>query len=341
MSFLGFDKLNRFSKLIGKDLNIYNCPPYFIRDKDEVSCFIKDNLIVGLSMHGCNLEGIPDFLLNFHSLRFLDLSNNKISFIPNYFSNLSKLKVLSLSHNSIEIPSTVIFRLKHLRELYIDNNGLEELPPTNLKLPSLEILDLGKNLIKSLSNLNINIKNIKELNISNNPLVDANLPNDYKSLIKLHMVNCNLVEIPNFFINLRSLKFLALDENLLSSPFFKLNRLEQLSLTNNNIVQIPHLQCISLKELYLQKNSLREFPETICGNKNLEIINIDSNNIKELPHCLIKLDSLRFLSLQGNPINLRFPNFTHKIYIQLDPHQATSIQNSTQNHSKSKNIVFI
>ena len=235
MKFLGFDELNHYCKLLGKSLNIYNCPPYFIRDEDEISCFIKNNIVVGLSMHGCSLEGIPEFLQRFSSLRFLDLSKNNISFIPSYLLNLSKLRILSLSQNKIEIPSKVIFTLKHLRELYIDNNRLKELPPMDLKLPSLKILDIGKNSIRTLANLNIHINNIKELNISHNPLVDANLPNGYKSLIKLYMVNCNLLEIPNFFKSLKSLKFLALDGNMLSSPFFILNKLLSLSLTNNNI----------------------------------------------------------------------------------------------------------
>lgn len=105
--------------------------------------------IIGLNLSRKQMETLPEEIITFSELKFLDLSHNRLSNLPDNFARLTKLQYLDLSYNNLpEIPSTINF-LPELQNLMINNNPLITLPWPHFFIirnihPSQEALKGGK-----------------------------------------------------------------------------------------------------------------------------------------------------------------------------------------------------
>ncbi|MBN1216189.1 MAG: GTP-binding protein [Candidatus Lokiarchaeota archaeon] len=159
-----------------------------------------------------------------------------------------------------------------------------------------------------------NFKFLKKLSLRCNLL--SSLPREIsylETLEELDLALTGLMTLPDSISNLKSLKILHLENNILNTlpeDFGDLKSLEILYLDNNPLKSLPNRFCllINLKELYIEaphfffRASLSELPKYFSNLKSLEILNLNSHDLKSLPNSFGKLPSLRVLILNDNKL---------------------------------------
>ncbi|XP_029661432.1 leucine-rich repeat protein 1 [Formica exsecta] len=170
-----------------------------------------------LVLSGLDRKSFDRQILTLQSLRFLDLSNNKISFLPKELGTLPHLQALNLSCNNLgksvrskwawleqtalrnnldflnisnnlltELPVQIGW-LKALRELKIRDNMLKQLPQNIGTLNKLQLLDVAKNNLMFLPGTIQHLR-LCSLDISDNlfsMIVDHNIVFDKSTFIGL------------------------------------------------------------------------------------------------------------------------------------------------------------
>lgn len=133
------------------------------------------NSLHELTLVECDLTNVPKQLEAFSSsLRFLDLSRNRIEKLPRSFCcKMDNLELLNLSHNQIETLPIEIKFFCRLVDLDISNNRLRMLPSTFSDLKSLRNLDVANNNLSQLPAFRRDDIRLKYLDVSHNPLDGA------------------------------------------------------------------------------------------------------------------------------------------------------------------------
>ncbi|XP_015924639.2 leucine-rich repeat-containing G-protein coupled receptor 5 [Parasteatoda tepidariorum] len=217
----------------------------------------------------------------------LDLSWNNIHDLSNEkFSHLSRLQELNLGNNLLEtIPETAFLKLTTLRTLNLQNNKFESIPSASFKpLVNLENLYFSYNHISYVSNQSF-----------------AFLPR----LIKLELDGNNFMEVP-------------------VAAFLLLNKLITLNLASNDIRSIPNYafqNMNKLTNLYLQNNFIEYVgPNAFDGLNSLKCLEINGNELLELPLAISSLSNLKELTFSNNKIK-----YLSKSSFQAN-HQLTSLE---------------
>jgi Leucine-rich repeat (LRR) protein len=149
--------------------------------------------------------------------------------------------------------------------------------------------------------------------------------------------NMKITDLPNDIIKITNLRFLSLNNNLLSylpklpngikylylnfnhfkdipKEITDLANLEILLLYSNKLISftsdISHLQ--KLKTLGLSYNNLHQLPKEIGNLKKLKYLEIKENNLYSLPKTLVDMTNLRVLTLSNNKIS-RLPKKMDKL----------------------------
>ncbi|KAK6640321.1 hypothetical protein RUM44_012007 [Polyplax serrata] len=149
---------------------------------------IKMNWLVEAALHvNPKLKLNPKNLnVALFAITRLDLSNNALTFLPISVFQLPSLRYLNLSQNKLEkLPSDedpvkreqgkkTGYNLPVIEELCCQNNRLESIPDQIFNLPSLTVLDLSNNKLQKLPANMWVAPQLKELNVSLNLL--QNLP---------------------------------------------------------------------------------------------------------------------------------------------------------------------
>ncbi|KAL8502362.1 hypothetical protein ACS0TY_021488 [Phlomoides rotata] len=121
------------------------CTLYCDVDSPPILCNRVVRLRV-LSLAWCRLQGVPHEMDKLIHLRWLDLSQNKLSTEDlKFIFQLYFLQTLKLSGCSLEEIPNEIGNLSHLRHLNLSINRLEELPSEIGNLKQLRHLDLHHN----------------------------------------------------------------------------------------------------------------------------------------------------------------------------------------------------
>ncbi|MBO4698622.1 hypothetical protein J5690_03305 [bacterium] len=226
-----------------------------------------------------DLRGVEK-LVNLESAEFFDTDGNIYDFTP--LSKLKKLKKLRISSESMTCLDGSFSFLTSLEALKIENTQLKDVSPIE-KLVNLVSLDLGY--YNKLESLPKNIGNLQKLESFNFP---GNNIKDIKPLKSL--------------TNLKKLFFHYNDVEDLS-PIKCLVNLTHLGCENNKIKDIsPVTNLVNLTRLILIQNRIKEIPKEIVNLKKLQILQLDYNNIRNLPD-LKGLDSLAELRLAYNKLN--------------------------------------
>ncbi|GLT40567.1 hypothetical protein SLA2020_146890 [Shorea laevis] len=229
------------------------------------------------------------------SLEYLDVSSCNLSgWVPPSIGNLTKLHVLNLPNNSFKGENALFFsNLTQLTQINLRLNQFtfSEVPSSLASLTHLMKIDLSYNHISGhFPSWITNLTNLRQLNLGSN-MLQGSLPSSIsrlKNLETLYVCFNNLSGIVEFdtFLELKSLKLLALGFNnfslVIKTP------------TNGTIPKF--------KILGLSFCNLREFPDFLRNQSELNVLSLGSNNIHgQIPSWILNLSaSLWVLELSHN-----------------------------------------
>ncbi|CAF2052108.1 hypothetical protein YC2023_112619 [Brassica napus] len=279
----------------------------------------ETGVVTNLDLSGACLSGrlsANSSLFRFHHLRYLDLSYNffeSFSFFPE-FGKLKTLEVLHLSYLGLagEIPSSVS-SLNRLTDLDLSGNELIGSFSPLLNLSKLSSLDLSNNLFSGNFPCSLlTMPLLSTLDLSQNHLIDSleTMNCSSSSTLELLLLSENrlsgrilepLSKLPNLQELFLSFQNTADPINFISSLGFK--SLEILHLSGNAVSRL-NLGSPNLKELYLDKCSINEFPTFIKKLQKLSFLEIGNNRLKgQVPKWLWSMPSVRGLYLSHNSLD--------------------------------------
>ncbi|KAF5449447.1 hypothetical protein F2P56_029890 [Juglans regia] len=263
-------------------------------------------------------SGLRVIAQNLTNLKVLSLDQVGISSnVPNILANLSSLTSLSLRKCDLHGEFPVgIFHLPNLQLLHIQfNEYLTGYVPELNRTSPLESLSLAHtNFYGELPDSIGHLKSLVELiagfcNFSGEIPPLGNLTN----LIELELLFNSLHgSIPQSISRLVNLEALSLDDNHLSGMvefelFLRLRKLEALQLSRNNISLLTNPSTNStfpkFRILYLADCDLREFPEFLMNQDQLELLDLGENKILgQVPKWMgnISTETLWDLALEHN-----------------------------------------
>ncbi|KAK8308006.1 hypothetical protein V6Z11_D02G026200 [Gossypium hirsutum] len=292
------------------------------------SCNLKKK---SLSLRSCNLTEFPEFIKRQDKLKYLDLSNNKISgAIPNWVwkkslwylflanNHLSSLDQLLPNQSSTSSQTSLtrpICNLSQLRNFNASHNNLSGPIPNCLgKMNDLNLLDLQGNNFSGMLPKFSKATQLYILKVSENRL-EGKLPRS--------LVECTLLEVldvgnnmmndtfPFWLQKLPYLMVLILRENIFYGQIkhfkhkFVFPNLDVLDIASNQFsgeLSINFLQTTRLRSLKIGGNKLEgKLSRSLANCKALEVLDLGNNMVHDtFPFWLEKLPSLKVLILRAN-----------------------------------------
>ncbi|XP_066522057.1 leucine-rich repeat-containing protein 40 [Hoplias malabaricus] len=262
-----------------------------------------------LELRDNKVKSLPEEITLLQCLERLDLTNNDISSIPCGLGSLPKLKSLALEGNPLRtIRRDLLTKgtselLKYLRsriQEQPDGNPKDE-PKTAMTLPSQAKINVHA------------IKTLKTLDYSGKQ--EASIPDDvFDAVSDSPVANVNfsknqLTELPPRLLELKdTVADINLGFNKLSTipvGFSTLQQLVHVDLRNNLLTLLPmELEALTkLRGIILSFNRFKTFPEVLYRISTLETILISNNQVGNIDPIRLKmLDRLSTLDLQNNDI---------------------------------------
>ncbi|KAF7699510.1 Adenylate cyclase [Cucumispora dikerogammari] len=244
-------------------------------------------------------RGLIDFPVSEtpYEVTSITANNNRITQIPN-ITEYVNLKRLALNNNEISKIDASISYLKHISWLDLTRNKLKDLPS---EMETLNLLGFGlsENKFKEIPSCVLKMSRLQKFGFFSNYLlkVPVELFN-LKDLTKLDLSSNQLTEIPIEILNLKKLTWLNLSNNKLKKipDFSCLEELEELGLGNNCLTELPFLTNKNLKILPVYRNNLKEINVHLENIKKLDF----SENVIETPR--IYAPNCTYLNLRNNKI---------------------------------------
>lgn len=255
-------------------------------------------------------------------LELLDVSHNHFVLLPaNGFGILKRLKQLRSHSNEISMVDDRALRgLKQLQILDLSSNKIVALPSELFRDQSQSIQEiyLQNNSISVLSpKLFANLEQLQALDLGTNKITSAWIDrHTFAGLIRLVLLNLSNNKItklePEIFSDLYTLQILNLRHNQLehiaADTFSPMNNLHTLLLSYN---KIKYLDAYSLNGLYvlsllsLDNNLLTGVhPEAFRNCSSLQDLNINGNELQQVPLALKDMRLLRTVDLGENQISI-------------------------------------
>ncbi|KAM3962801.1 artichoke [Aphomia sociella] len=274
----------------------------------------------------------PKMLYNLPALRRINFSNNQLTIIdPITFMESPLLEYVNVSGNALVSIHPATFRnLVNLFEVDVSYNRLIEFVPG---LPrGLEQLYLQKNQITGLPvppSPDLDLPSLRTLDISINGIqkIAYGSMKGLHNLRRLYMKRNGLRQIETTtFSDLERLELLDLEDNQIISvhpkSFSKLVRLKQVNLHGNTIENFDFVTIqdnAALSALDFSKNKLKSIsPNVVKRALDVEILNISSNNLHELPVTLNILPKLKVLDASYNHIKHFDGNVINNIHTLME-----------------------
>ncbi|XP_030061707.1 leucine-rich repeat-containing protein 40 [Microcaecilia unicolor] len=266
--------------------------------------------LVVLELRDNKLKSLPEEVTLLQGLERLDLTNNDISSLPSSLGKLSNLKCLALDGNPLRgIRRDIINRgtqefLTYLRSrIQVAEDTADNLEPstTAMTLPSESRVNMHN--IMTLKALAYSEKQAISIPdeifnaVGNSPITAANFSKN------------QLIEVPKRIVELKdTVSDVNLGFNKLTSISLELCMLQKLTyldLRNNFLMVLPdELEAvIGLQTIILSFNRFKVFPAVLYRMSNLETILLGNNQIGSVDPLQLKmLSKLTTLDLQNNDI---------------------------------------
>ncbi|XP_065906016.1 leucine-rich repeat-containing protein 40-like isoform X2 [Dysidea avara] len=274
-------------------------------------------VMVMLDLRDNKITSVPDQLSTMTSLERLDLSNNDITRIPYSIGKLNNLKSLGLDGNPLKSIRRDIANkgtleiLKHLRSRMdegddnTNDNAPATLPSSGDKLiysgkksasiddqfwehpnaPSVTTIDVSRNQLTSFPEKLLMFTCVSELQLSFNKL--TLIPEEISHLVHLTSLDLRsnqLTDLPNGLASCHKLREICLSMNRLKAlprVLYSINSLENVFASDNQITDI-------------NVDGLLQLPMISC-------LDLQNNDISQVPPQLGNVSTLRSLMLSGNP----------------------------------------
>jgi len=270
-------------------------------------------------------------------LVILNLKHNEItndSITSETFVDLIRVVVLDLSYNRLARINTYTFQSQYsLQILFLNNNEIEFIEDNAFSsLYNLDTLILSSNKLKHLNSFTFNgLYVLSSLSLSFNELnsLDQDCFKNCSSLQDLHLSNNLFTSIPSAITNLRNLRSLSLNDNLIgdidNESHLNLQYLVSLNFSGNSISNISRenlRDLVSLKKLDLSNNMLRKLePGTFDDAISLESLYLQNNLLQDINGLFMNLAKLRNLNVSLNSITWFDFALIHKNVIEFDIHR--------------------
>lgn len=310
-------------------------------DRNKLASVLNElpNDVESLSLQHSGLQSISE-LCCLEQLRHLDLSQNHLSALITYDS-FDQVQSLDLRSNQLQLLHREEFiAFPNVETLNLEANKIDTVHAEAFRLPLLKQLYLGHNEIKYVNERIFRFTpSLETLSLTGNRLTAIHARNFfYLPLLQLLDLSHNQVEFlhSEAFEPLRNLEDISLaNNNLTEIPLTGLRRLKKLrrfNLGGNKLVRLEPLALsnLSVEELYLSQSvdlhlvlnsafanllnltvvnlsASRQLsflsPLTFINTPTLLELNLDGTNVTSVPHQILRLSSLRKLSLQNVPLN--------------------------------------
>lgn len=241
-----------------------------------------------------NLMKIPDFVFLYKNLKYLYISDSRISEVPREINNFKYLEEIAIfSDRDIDILN--LDSLGNLKDVSMSIYKLSKLSSVLEKLKKLENLDFvfmedNQNLNKLFVNI-AKIITLKKLTLSglNNlkTIQDSTRENYY--LKELNLVNCSPSSVNeilklNFFININSLSITNCDLKEIPEQINNFKLLEKLNCSENKIKKISNsiLFNCRIKKIIAIDTKIKKNKSKFCEDQEI-ILKSDLYS----SHCLI------------------------------------------------------
>ncbi|NXG86654.1 LRC40 protein, partial [Stercorarius parasiticus] len=267
------------------------------------------NSLSVLELRDNKIKSVPDEIALLQKLERLDLTNNDISRLPYTLGNLPQLKFLALEGNPLRTIRRDLLQkgtqelLKYLRSKIQDDvtNPNEEPPVTAMTLPSESRVNMHA--ITSLKLLEYSEKQAAVIPdemfnaVGSNPVATVNFSKN------------QLNEVPPRIVELKdSLCDVNLGFNKISSISLELcmlHKLTHLDIRNNFLTSLPEeMEALTrLQVINLSFNRFKVFPSVLYRILALETVLLSNNQVGSIdPLQLKKMDRLGTLDLQNNDL---------------------------------------
>ncbi len=209
--------------------------------KEEIADILKELEIIDLRKSG--LKKFPEFIFNLDN-KVLLLDDNEIQFIPNKFTKYNTFRYLSISNNNLKGVPTSLTRINNLESIDLSNNSISHfnLLINDKTFPYLREINLSLNQLQDFPSEFCKLKRLEKLDLSNNKI--ANIPSSISCLdsLKVLDLSCNNIKtVPSHISNLSNLETLVLSDNKIESSFTlkDLKYLKSLYLDGNILNSLP------------------------------------------------------------------------------------------------------
>lgn len=221
--------------------------------------------ILMLSLTKTSLKRLPDTIQNFHNLRTLNVSNNRLESLPD------------------SITATGSCNLPNLLYLDVRNNKLQQLPDDFTKhFPKLQYLNLKGNRLQRLP------ATLQTLSKPLNVLVDPPLQVDMYS----NLITPQEVQLLNQLGDQFAFIFATTDNHSSAAS----------SSSYANIKRGIKVQNMHVTHLCLRQQKLSQLPPAFTNLQRLEYLNLEQNLFQKLPAVLKSITTLQTLKMDGNPL---------------------------------------
>ncbi|KAG4084086.1 L domain-like protein, partial [Neocallimastix lanati (nom. inval.)] len=236
-------------------------------------------------------------------------------------SNLSSLKDIKFEEYTIDnfdyndLKKVVSLELINNNGKKIDFNSLKK--NTNLKKLNVNSITITPSDINDISSMS-NLKELKINNISEKSL-NMKLINNLTGLtsLSLSVHSSDGDKIDYIFKDLKNLEYLHFHyiDNIKSTIFSKLTKLEKFNLEGNKISSLPESidNLSQLKYLYIDYNEISKIPDFFSDLENLKFFDAQDNKITKFPEVFSQIKNLEELILQFNKIDDVIPESYNNI----------------------------
>ncbi|CAB1331937.1 unnamed protein product [Coregonus sp. 'balchen'] len=255
-----------------------------------------------LKMRILMVKSVPEEITELHGLERLDLINNDISSLPAALGLLSKLKILTLEGNPLRrIHRDLLTKgtnemLKYLRgQIKEDPYGNGDDPDTAMTLPSQAKINVYA--IKTLKTLDYSDKQalcvpddvfnamgsepVASVNFRKNQ--PAAVPPRYSAYINEGLDFNKLTSLPLEFCMLQQLANIGLRFKLFPEVLYQVPTLETILISSNKVGAIDPLQLKALDKLStldLQNNDIMQVPPELGNCTSLGALMLDGNPLR-------------------------------------------------------------